>query len=501
MKPSCRRCVLLLNKCVYPSVPQFIVVGDRGVTTSEPNSSSSVTSNSPIARSLSVEASTCSNATSVDLGDYFDETKPLAEPSDTDLYHHYLQHTSRTLSHSRRDQSGLQIGIPTLALHSKTVFHSLLAISAACMACDIICKDPIPDVNTVSRILMTGYRHYNSASERMRESMSCPETMKPQPLLASAILLMPFAAASQQINHWISSRVETSDSYKLLSTTPRDIIVITRGLRTMLRTLNDHSSNPNNASSSEAEIAVEMPMALLDINVPPKTLPPSRTHLMMPILTATSQRAFSKLEDRLKFAFESGTKSQKKALSACYDAFLALKDIRCKAFATTDLPSTSSLNELGERSLNVESGLPLQVPPWLRSLADGSTVPLSDEPLTKFLLNYLVEVPQAYLDLVLPLLDQRLETPIGSSPTNLLVELTREQALALDIYAHWSALMFPIEDESWWIGSLPDVTLTGMVNRFGDDFVANSCLEIPLAREKWWPGGMLNIWQEIKTYR
>ena len=74
--------------------------------------------------------------------------------SDADLYHHYIQHTSRTMTHCQRDQIAMQIGIPTLALRNKTVFHSVLALSAACLGCDMISKYPPPALSAVNQVLL-----------------------------------------------------------------------------------------------------------------------------------------------------------------------------------------------------------------------------------------------------------------------------------------------------------------------------------------------------------
>ena len=79
--------------------------------------------------------------------------------------------------------------------------------------------------------------------------------------------------------------------------------------------------------------------------------------------------------------------------------------------------------------------------------------------------------------------------------------LTADQALALDIYAHWSVLMFLVEEESWWIGSLPVVTLTGMMNRYGDEFVAGLSSGQGYGHDRWWPGSMLTVLREIKRCR
>lgn len=511
MKPSCTRCVLLLDKCLYQSATRSAAKHQKDEI-ALPTPSCSILSLSPgpspySKRSPSFEIlSTQSTPEFVEANSLSNSVDAPKGLSDTDLYHHYLQHTSRTLTHCQRDQTALQIGMPTLASQSKTVFHSLLAVAAACLGCDMISKEPPPDINTVTQVLITGYRHYNSASERMRESISWPGDSKLEPVLASALILMPFATASQQINHWISGRSETQEclkSLKLLSTTPRDVIIIMRGIRTTLQTLGCVGLGPNLEPSLETEYAFDSYSALPEVNTRPAALTSSRAHVMTPILAATSQGAFSKLQKRLESAFLCSSDGPDDSLSACSAAFEILKDLRSKTFSASNLSSSSSslnspVKEFSEReTLSIS-----QVASWLRSFASGFVIPLPTEPLTRFFLTFLVQAPQEYLDLVLPLLDQRLESPIDATSDEISAELTTEKALGLDIYAHWSVLMFLVEEESWWIGNLPVVTLSGMVNRYGDNFVTRLWPESsPGQEQQWWPGSMLNILREVKRYR
>jgi hypothetical protein len=60
--------------------------------------------------------------------------------------------------------------------------------------------------------------------------------------------------------------------------------------------------------------------------------------------------------------------------------------------------------------------------------------------------------------------------------------------------------MLLVEEESWWIGTLPVVTLAGMVNRYGGEFVTRLWPETESRKEQWWPEIMLNILQDIKRY-
>jgi hypothetical protein len=493
---------VLLDKCIYPPELQSTTSGQRDELSLP--SLPRILSPSPNAlpyseRSLSFQASMYATAPCVDVNPCSTAAKGPDGPTDTDLFNHYLQHTSRTLTLCQRDRSALQIEMPKLALQSRTVFHSILAVSAACLCHDMISKEPAPDTSAVNQVLMTGYQHYNLASERVRELISSPRSLKAEPLLASAVFLVPFATASQQINHWISSRSEAKESHKLLSTTPRDAIIIMRAIRTTLQTLHCGSSSPTLELYREMELATDSPSA--EITIPPAALAPSRTHVMVPILAATVQSAFAKLQQCLDSALPNHSDDPEGLLSACGTAFEILKYISSKTFSASNVASASSLsNQVGEPFEPVPVPLP-QVALWLRSFARRATDPLPTEPLTSLLLSFLVQAPQAYLDLVLPLLDQRLESPIGATSDDITTKLTREQALALDIYAHWSVLMFLVEVDSWWIGDLPVVTLAGMVNRYSDDFVTKLWPRTTSRQEPWWPGSMLTIFREIRRHR
>ncbi|KAF2121079.1 hypothetical protein BDV96DRAFT_640489 [Lophiotrema nucula] len=488
-KPSCMRCVSSLDKCIYPAAPQY-AVNDLRVEVRLPSPPCSNPSSSPNAFSQPKVSPLVDQASDYGRNAAADFER-WSEPA---LYEHYLKHTSFTLSHCPQDQEALQIGMPALALQSETVYHSMLAISAACVGCDMIAKHPSPSTNAVTDVLMTGYRHYNSASEKMRDSLSQPDALqKPDPLLASALLLIPFATSSQQINHWISSRSDKQESIRLLSTTPRDVIVIMNGIRMTLQSLEHGSMSPAFGHSPATDFDIEHQLGLLSNALDPQASPArSRNHAMYSIVATTSEKATSRLQSRIESAGFYYNDGPYESLSPCSAAFKILKNIRNSTFATPTPFSATSLAELPRDELEtVELVLEPRSSPWVRAFADRCANPQPTGLLTRYFLNFLVRAPQAYLDIVLPLLDKRLEVPGTTTSDN----LTQEQALALDIYAHWSVFMFLVEDESWWIGDLPAVTLTGMINRYGDDFVTR------LGYEDWWPGSMLKILKETRQYR
>ncbi|QDS68872.1 hypothetical protein FKW77_007543 [Venturia effusa] len=385
--------------------------------------------------------------------------------------------------------------MPKLALKSATVLHSLLAASAVCLCHNLISQDLPPDASAVNEILLTGYRHYNLAIQQIRESMSSPFSLDPEILLASAILLVPFATASQQINHWLSSNSMKADSCRPLSSTPRDVVIIMRAIRTMLETQRSASSSPQQMDAQEDLVPV--PDTSLRAS-----LTPSCTHVMFPILTATIHPALAKLQQRLDSASFALYDGQEDIISSCATAFSVLKSIVGKVFPCPN-DVNSSLESSADRYYELKRAALPHVAPWLRSYARKATGPLPADLLTSIFLGFYIQVPQAYLDITIPLLDQRLESPLGGddgTSNGIFTELSVQQALALDIYAHWSVLMFLVEEESWWIGNLPTVTLNGMVNRYGDDFMGKLWPEMADS-ESWWPGSMLRISQEIRLQR
>jgi hypothetical protein len=408
------------------------------------------------------------------------------------------------LTHDQRDKVIFQIGIPALALKSKPVYHALLAVSAACMCCDMMAKETTSDARAVGEILMTGYEHYNLASKMMRDMLSQPELSTPEPLLASAMLLVPFATASQQVNHWISCQVESPGSTKLLSTTPRDVIVVMRGIRTIIDALQSGAIAP--AIHGAADVSLDLPSALLETNRS-QTVAPSRTHVLYQTIATTSQQAFSKLQQHLELELlqqkthywtnaqthqnTNRDQSPNESLSACIAAFEVLNKLRDGAFSASQASVVVESHETEAPSLP-------QLSAWFRGYVTRTNPPLQPEPLTRYLLSFLVQVPQEYLDIVLPLLDQRLERLDGVQINECTTELTREQALALDIYAHWSILMLLAEKEAWWIGILPFITMTGMINRYGEEFMSGFWPNCDSGH--WWPGSMMRISREIRRF-
>lgn len=403
-----------------------------------------------------------------------------------------MQHTSHTLCLSPGDEDVMCVGMLQLAQQSETVLHAILAVSAAQIAWTMISASEPPAFEAVTQALLTGYRHYNLASEQMRQAILSPGSLDPQPLIATTLMLIPFATASQQLNHWLSSRTGSNESHKPLSSTPRDIIVIMRGVRTMLQSV----ENTESKTIVSQFLDLDMNSQLFDPSPSPTPSVPasSRTHFMTSIIATTSRAALATLQSRLDSALLHSQDCSYVSLLACAAAFENLKLICKTAFEPSTTADTSSLPSLSIPSSSIS--------PSLHSLASQfylpSSTPLSPtSALTRFFLSFYIQAPNEYLDVVLPLLDQRLEKPL---PVPLTPQLTTTQALALDIYAHWSVLMILVEEESWWIGGLPGVTLEGMGNAFGW-WVGEKGGWVGVGEGEWWPGKMLGIARDMGSYK
>jgi hypothetical protein len=105
-------------------------------------------------------------------------------------------------------------------------------------------------------------------------------------------------------------------------------------------------------------------------------------------------------------------------------------------------------------------------------------------------LTFFSGAPDAYIDLLLPLLDPQ----SGDGPNH--HKLTASEVLALDVYAHWLVLLFLVENEAWWMGDFPVVALLGLITRYGDEFLDTSSNP-----GQWWPVGMLEVVTRLKQWK
>ncbi|KIX03761.1 uncharacterized protein Z518_07314 [Rhinocladiella mackenziei CBS 650.93] len=403
--------------------------------------------------------------------------------TDANLYLHFLNHTCKYAPRWHKDRIVLQIGIAKLALDSEPVSHSVLALSAACLCCDTISHGNA-DPETVRQILDVGLQHHTLALEQMRTMTCRPRESDIQPLLANALMLVPFALAFQHIQHWVLF-AQGSQDINLL--TPRDAILLLRGIRTTIVVLNsnraDRSDERRNPKSKTPwDINFSSPIT----DSSNFTTIPERSHTMFPVLAATFHQALSQLQCRIESAL--ATHQADENTASAFDAYNILNDLMSSTFSNSE-KIENSLEYVPHFSV-APGSLLAQAPGWLRNFVLRRPRPTSTEPLARSFLAFFSRASNTYVDLLLPLLDPRTDN-VDDEP-----ELTTAEVLALDVYAHWLVLMFLVENEAWWVGDFPVVALQGLIARYGDEFLGTSSIQ-----EQWWPASMLEVATRLKQWK
>jgi hypothetical protein len=231
----------------------------------------------------------------------------------------------------------LQVGIAKLAFDSEPVSHSILALSAACLCRDTISKGNA-DPRTVRQILDIGLQHHTLALEQMQTMMSCPDESEIEPLMANALMLVPFAFALQYIDHWVLSG---EGSQGTNSVTPRDAVLLLRGIKTTIMALNSSRASRKDESRSSQSNTHWHTIFLSQItDSSTLTTTPGRSQPMFPVLAATCHQALSQLQRRMESALASSQLDE--SMASTFNAYDILKDI---------ISSTFSISECTEDSL------------------------------------------------------------------------------------------------------------------------------------------------------
>ncbi|OAG43018.1 hypothetical protein AYO21_02637 [Fonsecaea monophora] len=421
--------------------------------------------------------------------------------TDSDLYFHFLNHTCRTAPSWQKDRIVLQVGIAKLALESELVSHSVLALSATCLCCDTISAGRSADPETVRHILDMGLEHHTLALEQMRTMTSRPRESDTQPLIASSLMLVPFALAFQHIQHWVL-RAKGARTTDLL--TPRDMILLLRGIRTTIVALN---SNPVEPGTSKSKSPWETMFSAAaqsagDAATDSPTIP-ERSHTMFPVVGATFHQASSQLRCRIECALAGPQVDEN--MAAVYGAYEILSDIMTSTF--TECPETEIPFEYAscwqKFSVSPDSLL-AQAPGWLHNFILQRPNPTHAEPLARSFLAFFSSAPQTYVDLLLPLLDPHadMNAVAGDEYGDEDRELTTAEILALDVYAHWLVLMLLLEKETWWVGEFPFVSLQGLIARYGAAFLGGGTRQEQQQQQQWWwPAGMLEVAARVRQWK
>ncbi|OAP61261.1 hypothetical protein AYL99_03462 [Fonsecaea erecta] len=431
--------------------------------------------------------------------------------TDADLYFHFLHHTCRTAPSWQKDRLVLQVGIAKLALDNELASHSVLALAAACLCCDTIASAGA-DPETVRHILDRGLEHHTRALQQMRTMTSRPREADTQPLLVSALMLVPFALAFQHIQHWVlcarnaSTTTTTTTAPDLL--TPRDMILLLRGIRTTIVALNSNRVE-SEASTSASPWDTMQSSSSTAQGTDPNEFPTmvARSHAQYPILAATFQQASWQLRCRIENARAVSPRGDEN-IAAVFEAYEILNDIMTSTF--TDDPKSEIPFEYASHFVVSPDSLLAQAPGWLQNFILQRPRPSPTEPLARSFLAFFSSAPQTYVDQLLPLLD-----PVAELEDEDERELTPAEVLALDVYAHWLVLMLVLEKEAWWVGDFPFVALQGLLARYGHGLGGaggsfyqhhhhqrqHQQHQNQDQNQQWWPAGMLDVAAGLRQWK
>ncbi|KAG8166452.1 hypothetical protein KVR01_002141 [Diaporthe batatas] len=417
----------------------------------------------------------------------------LLDAPDLKLLGHYLSHTSRTIAFDRDDLYVLHVGIPNLAISSKALMSSMLALAAASQCHDLLEASPgSPDVVRIRELLVLGEQHHAASLRQIQEDI--PSTERYDHVLANAALMFLYGSAS----HWVRIRlmrvccVESGGGGNRL---PEEFVP---------------AQNPAVAVLGDSERTSLRQIEFGDVNVVcPQNGPSDETRrLFLPILAATSGAALTKLRARAR-QVEMEAANGSEGLGVCMEALAVFQAVLGETFSdrrpgglSPETPGSQTDDPRGP--LHPPSlGRLSNVAPWLRRYTARVTMNSTDSrPLRRTVNAFINRVSTKYLHMVQATLEHIPVEAAGRGATRSQGYTLEDQdadsgpvqRLAMDIFAHWLVLVLLL-DGVWWIGGIGAWEL-GRVVAYARE---RGWIDMgdKADDEAWWPQSMYNIKIEL----
>lgn len=440
--------------------------------------------------------------------------------TDLELFSHYITHTSLIIPFDMDDLYALRVGIPNLALRSKPLMSSILALAAVCKSHDLIAEQPQRSRDKILDMLIIADRHHRASL--LQVQLDLPNAAQYDYVLANTTLMVLYASASHCLRIRLAE-TQTKDRPLPMEFVPAQsqwISLIRAAHLAFVGLFNDNSEPAAiGEEDSQPPPTITFPpchISAIENNISPENGPTERTkELLFPILASSSKPALSSLHAKARAIWKDQAQALTKSgdftvedtgIQACFIALDILGGIMTEVFSAGDsLSPTTSQYRPFHSGLNAPSlGRLSTVSSWLRNYAarvtSSATTP---RPLRRVIMAFLNRVPAEYLSLVQTTLDS-----IGA-PTNNgqqgkwensdseLLNPSAAHKLAIDIFAHWAVLVMLL-DGVWWIGGIGAWELKRVVL-----FVrAQGWLQPPMyTGEHWWPESMYNVARELRNLR
>ncbi|KAJ5273006.1 hypothetical protein N7478_008131 [Penicillium angulare] len=441
-------------------------------------------------------------------------------PPEYKLLKHYIEHTSRDLTVDNQDQYALQIGIPNLALESRPLMKSLLALSAVCKCSDII-NQALSPRNCRKRVLSL----LNFADQYHMESLreiqaTLPKTKHYDHVLANAAMMGMYGSGSHCVRIWLTETASI-DGFSVDEIRPRGAqwISFFRAARIayagLVGGIRESGSLTRTRDCSAATTLSDARSKLFNQyrpSVPTTSQGSPSAHPLYPIFAETIPSALETLNRRARGLMDLLSTDliedrHRPDIHACFAALQIFNDIVSVTFAVkaTNSMSPSSFSDAFSDDSGIESIIQnLNVSPWIGRYTANITSMIPSNLPRRFIMALIHKAPSRYLSLVEEMIDivqSDSDTSLNSTAPNGRwgygkAEPSFAHQFAFDIFAHWLVLVILLEDV-WWIGGIGAWELGQIVS-----FKRSSRSSMGLwSREgKWWPESMFDISRQFDKH-
>ena len=420
--------------------------------------------------------------------------------------------------------------------------NSVLALAAACSACDILSHPaPIPgDRDRVIELLALANRHHLNSLQEIQATISTSRQY--DQILANALLMATYGAASQRVRIWLANSRLVGEALadEFLPNNPGwlslfyavhaayNSLIKAKLPRIQINQVGLVTSSP--PASGQVSQRVWRSGAEHEEELSPSVKQPRNvsSHILYPILAATSATALKKLQEKVHaISISIGSVSPdlstigmvgspdgdaantiEAQIRACQAAMGILSSIASDIFfgQSSSFAASPTLSQLTVPELDFGSAtsiLPSEIPNWLQTYLARALAVTPSRPLRRVVLAFLYRVPQQYLRSIQRMLDTcPAETrgvddvqPRDSEEVGL--EINDAEHLSIEIFAHWLVFVLLL-DGVWWIGDIGFWELGRIVTSVRNRYfllIHSTC-----GREDWWPSSMYNVVVEFRKH-
>ncbi|KAJ5513445.1 hypothetical protein N7463_002997 [Penicillium fimorum] len=451
------------------------------------------------------------------------QTSQIFTPTESALFNHYLEHTSKDKTVDDEDQYTLQIGIPNLAFQNKFLMKSVLAFSAVCRCCDIINQSSISrgDRGQVLALLSIADRYHMESLREIQASLS--KTDQYDHILANAAMMGMYGSSSHCIRIWLAETASSDDLERnRFMPKSRQWISLFRAVRVAYTGLMNNRFQAEDMAHLALATSPIGPVAGCDFQMHCECEVVSRVdqqkgpqdHALYPIMAATVAPALERLGrmTRQMIKNEMGDCGDQGSpvihsdsdVQACLAALELFRNITSETFLDNSFMSKTPGHSHLASELDVNPVCQVsKISPWMRRYSARITSIIPSRLPRRFIMAFVHKAPTKYLSLVedmMSLMELGAPGAYGTTvcplgPVNSEPSLAHQ--LAVDIFSHWLVLVMLL-DKVWWIGGIGAWELGQLISLRRETGWQMSLWK---TGEDWWPESMFEISRQFNKHR